>query len=228
MQLIKDGVHRVELTAPEATGDLRQAALFLRELDDLYVKCAALAFLAQVPGEEEVEARSELVAQFQAAATVERPRIEQFQSGSLTVILAAALPLVSAALEVFSLALTNVEQLWTLPGRIKAANAKSEMEITQAYAAKAEAEAAIKAIKGGHGTAVDYALVGRRQAMADLAAQLAERALPEVDESLRTLRGVSGGQLDVKADPEDFARDWPTAPSSRPEEGGDAATAMSW
>ncbi|MEV7004514.1 hypothetical protein AB0N62_43995 [Streptomyces sp. NPDC093982] len=91
-----------------------------------------------------------------------------------------------------SLALTTVEKLWTLPGRIKAANAKSEMEIAQARAAKAEAEAAIKEIKGDHGASVDFALVGRRQVLADLAAQLAERVLPEIDESLRTLRGVSG------------------------------------
>ncbi|MFJ1874297.1 hypothetical protein [Streptomyces chartreusis] len=228
MQLIKGGVHRLELTASEASGDLRQAASFLRELDDLYVKCAALTLLAQVPGEEEVDARSELVAQSQAAATVERPRIERLQSGSLEVFLVAALPLASAALGVLSLALTNIEKLWTLPGTIKAANAKSEMEIAQAHAAKAEAEAAIKAIKDGHGEAVDYALVGRREAMADLAAQLAERLLPEVDDSLRSLRGVSGGHLDVRAVPEGFARDWPTAPSSRPDEGHDTASAMSW
>ncbi|MER6187719.1 hypothetical protein [Streptomyces sp. NPDC001652] len=236
MQLIKGGVDRLELTATEAPGDLRQAALFLGALDDLYVKCAALAFLAQVPGEEEVNARSKLVAQSQAAATAERPRIERFHSGSLELILVAAVPLATAALELLSLALTNVEKLWTLPRRIKAANAKAEMEIAQAHAAKHEAdqaragvEAAVEEAKGGHGATVDFALVGRRQALADLAALLAERLLPEIDESLRALRDVSGGQLDVKAVPEDFARDWPTEPSSRPATAGDdASSATSW
>ncbi|MFI1031260.1 hypothetical protein [Streptomyces sp. NPDC020951] len=235
MQLINGGVHRLELTAPQAPGDLRQAALFLGALDDLYVKCAALAPLAQIPGEEEVGVRSNLVAQSQAAATAERPRIERLHSGSLDLILVVE-PIASAVLGLLSVALTSVEKLWALPGRIKVANAKTEMEIAQACAAKAEAdraraeaEAAIEEIKHGHGAAVDYALVGRRQKLADLAAQLAELVLPEIDESLRRLRGVSGGQLDVQAVPEDFARDWPTEPSSRPAaEGDDASSAMTW
>lgn len=236
VQLIKGGVHRLQLTAPEAPGDLRQAALFLGALDDLYEKCVVLTLLAQVPGEEDVDARSKLIAQSRTAATAERPRIERFHSGSLAVILVAG-SAARAALGLFSVALTNVEKLWTLPGRIRVANAKAEMEIAQAGAAKVEAdkarveaETAIEKIKDGHtGAAVDFALVGRRQALADLAAQLAELVLPEIDEALERLRGVSGGRLDVEAVPDDFARDWPTEPSSRPAaDGDDTSSTVRW
>ncbi|MGW2911295.1 hypothetical protein ACWC9X_12695 [Streptomyces asoensis] len=212
---INDSVERLKLTAPETPEDLREAALFFGALDDLYVRCVALVLLAQVPDEEDIAARSELVAQSQTASTAERPRIERVQSGSLEVFLAAALPLTRAALGVFSAALTNVEKLWTLPSRIKVANAQAEAEIAQAQAARAaadveraQAETAIEEIKGRHQEAgVDFALVGRRQSLSDLAAHLTERLLPEIDEALRTLNTAAGGHLDVEAVQEESKQD---------------------